>query len=181
MNELRPIKLMCEVVLGKRRKALPQNSVQIQRAHQQQESPEEPTSTLTTPLPIPVSAATNKTKELPDLDDNYVSDNKYDDYNRPTPPSQRGYMVRQTKRILQWLQDNTKDGLHRIATLVAHEKAEMPDLWIKNNKTVRVWASVNLDLQMRECVFKKHFTDAIHNKKKGKKFEYRDLIKQPDL
>jgi hypothetical protein len=62
-----------------------------------------------------------------------------------------------------------------------HEKAEVPDLSIKNNKTTRGWASANMNLQMREWAFKEHFAGAIIDDKTGKKLECRDLIKRPNL
>ena len=86
MDELRAIKLLCNVVIGGRRKALPQNSVQIKITQQQQMSPETPIPTLTTPLLIPISTATGETKELPDLDANYVSDDEDNNYNNSAPP-----------------------------------------------------------------------------------------------
>ena len=65
--------------------------------------------------------------------------------------------------------------------LAAHEKASMPDLTIKDKKIRRGWASANLDLQMKEWAFQEQFAGAIINDKTGKKLEYRDLMKRPEL
>ena len=110
---------------------------------------------------------------VPELDANYIADNKDDNYDDATRPNKREYTIRRSKRV--------KDSLHLIAALTANEKAEMPYLSIKNKQLVSGWDSANLDLQMKEWVFKDHITGAVVDNKTGKKLEYRDLIKRPEL
>ena len=73
---------------------------------------------------------------------NYVSDNEEED--------EPHHVVRHSKRVLQQLQDNEKDGLHRIAALAATETASMPNLNIKPHKLAKGMAGANLSLQLNE-------------------------------
>ena len=113
--------------------------------------------------------------------DNYISDDEDDGFNNTIRPAKRTHTIRRSKRVLQQLRANIKDGPHHIAALAANKKAEVPDLSIKNKKLAKRWASANLDLQMKEWAFKEYFAAAVVDKKTGKKLEYRDLIKSPEL
>ena len=173
MDELRAIEMLREVLLGERREALPQNSVQTQRAQQQQSTPKTP------PTDIPCSFPTNNPSGTPI---NYDSDGEDDDKdNRPASSRKSGRTIRRSKRALQQLRDNKKEKPHLIVALAAHEKLSMPDLTIKDDKFRRGWASANLDLQMKEWAFQENFAGAIIDDKTGEKLEYRDLIKRPEL
>ena len=126
MDELRAIEMLREVMLGERREALPQNSVQIQRAQQRQSTPKTP------PTDIPCSFPTQNPSGTPI---NYVSDDEDDDKDsRPASTAKRGHTIRRSKRALQQLRDNNKEGLDRMMALAAHEKVSMPDLTVKDNK-----------------------------------------------
>ena len=82
--------------------------------------------------------------------DNYISDDEDDGFNNTIRPAKRTHTIRRSKRVLQQLRANIKDGPHHIAALAANKKAEVPDLSIKNKKLAKRWASANLDLQMKE-------------------------------
>ena len=118
---------------------------------------------------------------LPELDVNRVSDIEDNEGDETIHTTRRGHTIRQSKRVLQQLRANTKDGLHHIAALVVNKKAEVPDLSIKNKKFTRGWAGANFDLKIREWAFKDHFAGAVIGNKTGEKFEYRDLIKKSGL
>ena len=63
-----------------------------------------------------------------------------------------------------------KDGLHHI-----------PDLKVQKRKLARGWAGANLSLQLSKWGYKDLFAGAIIDEDTGRKLEYRDLIKRPDL
>ena len=105
---------------------------------------------------------------------NYISDDEDDAQPRQT--------IRRSKRVLQQLRDNEKDGLHHIAALVATETAEVPDLIVKTNKLANGMASANQFLQMNEWAYDaSEFAGAVIDEETGKQMEYRDLIKKPEL
>ena len=167
-------------MLGEKIISPPKNSVQIQRQHQRQVPPEERASELTTPL-VPVSTASptpattrvpkDVDETLPELGANYISDNEDDNFDDTIRPAKGAHTIRRSKRVLEQLRANTKDGLHHIAALAANEQAEVPDLSIKNKKLAKGWASANLDLQMKEWAFKEYFAAAVVDDKTGEKLE----------
>ena len=79
------------------------------------------------------------------------------------------------------LLDNEKDGLHRIAALAAKEITPMPGLDIKPHKLAKGMAGANLSLQLSELRCEDLFARAVLDPNTGAPFEYRDLIKNPDL
>jgi hypothetical protein len=96
---------------------------------------------------------------------NYISDDEDD--------AQPQQTIRRSKHVLQQLRANEKDGLHRIATLVATETAEVPDLVVKTNKLTNRMASANQFLQMNEWAYNaSEFAGAVIDEETGKQMEY---------
>ena len=93
---------------------------------------------------------------------NYISDDEDDAQPRQT--------IRRSKRVLQQLRYNEKDGLHHIAALVATETAGVPDLLVKTNKLANGMASANLDLQLNEWGYEgvSKLVGAVIDEKTGK-------------
>ena len=195
MKEMEAIDMLRKVMMGERKQELPQNSVQKYNTLQREEQtrgrqsetssqPHElnPSKRVPTPAPpkrylYPVSVADvpARTDAKNDDDLNYVSDDEEDDQPQRT--------IRRSKRVLQQLRDNKKDGLHRIAALAAKETAEVPDLWVKSNKLANGLASANLSLQLNEWAYEgaSGFAGSVIDKATGKQMEYRDLVKTPEL
>ena len=111
----------------------------------------------------------------------YESSEKEDDWdmdNLNTAPSPH---IRRSKRVMQQLRDNEKDGLHRIAALAAKETALPPGLLMRNSKYSSGYGNANKNLQMEEWAYKEYFAAAIINASTGEPMKYRDLMKKPDL
>ena len=69
----------------------------------------------------------------------YIFDNEEeeDDWSAPPPSQVSGQGLRRTKRVIEQLKCNEKEGLERIAALAASESAKMPDLPIDKSKCNR--------------------------------------------
>ena len=80
--------------------------------------------------------------------------------------------VRRSKHILQQIRDTEKEGLYRIAALVAKETATIPNLVISKGKLTRGWTKSNQDLQLDEWAFRDYFAGAIIDKATGESLEY---------
>ena len=88
--------------------------------------------------------------------------------------------IRRSKRILQQIRGNEKEGLHRIAAVAAKEAASIPNLTISNSNLTKGWTKANQNLQLEEWAFQDYFADAIIVKTTGESLEYRELIKRPE-
>ena len=191
MKEMEAIEMLRQVMMGERKDKLPKNSVQESKsarrfehtrgrqaedAHEAQIEQTEratitarprralsPVSVADTPMH---AVAKGSTDEF-----NYISDDEED--------AQPQRTIRRSKRVLQQLRDNEKDGLHHIAALVATETAEVPDLIVKQNKLANGMASANQFLQMNEWAYDaSEFAGAVIDEAIGKQMEYQDLIKK---
>ena len=69
---------------------------------------------------------------------NYISDDEDD--------VQKQRTLRRSKRVLQQLRDNEKNGLHLIVAFVANKTANVPDQVVKTNKLANCMANTNLNL-----------------------------------
>ena len=194
MKEMEAIEMLRQVMMGERKEKLPKNSVQESRSAQIIEHErgrqsattatplvEHPERTATTARPertiSPVSVADVPTHTV-DKDDadefNYISDDEDD--------AQPQQIIRRSKRVLRQLRDTKKDGPNYIAALVENETAEVPDLVVKTNKLANGMASANQYLQMNEWAYDaSEFAGAVIDEETGKRMEYRDLIKKPEL
>ena len=88
---------------------------------------------------------------------------------------------RNSRRILEQLKKNEKDGLERIAVLAATETATISNILCKDSNFTRGWSNANNNLQMENWAFEQYFVGAIINEETGEAMEYRDLIKHPKL
>ena len=191
MKEMEAIEMLRQVMMGERKDKPPKNSVQESRSAQiiehargrqvedanapQVEQAERATITARPKRalsPVSVTDVPMHTVAKGDTDEfNYISDDEDD--------AQPRHTVRRSKRVLQQLRDNEKDGLHHIAAFVATETAEVPDLIVKTNKLANGMASANQFLQMNEWAYDaSEFAGAVIDEETGKQMEYRDLIKK---
>ena len=159
MKEMEAIDMLRQVMMGERKEKLPQNSVQERRSVQieeqargrQVEEADQPRienqteSTLVTTRPkralSPVSVTDiPEHTEAKNGDDefNYISDDEDDVQPQRT--------LRRSKRVLQQLRDNEKNGLHLIVAFVANKTANVPDQVVKTNKLANCMANTNLNL-----------------------------------
>ena len=172
MDELAAIELLRKVLLGENQDPLPMNSVQKQRERERAQPA--PHNAITPSPTITPSTA-------PSTAPNYISDDEDedDDWSTPPPSPVPGQGARRSKRVIEQLKLNEKEGLERIAALAACESAEMPDFSITESKYKRGFAAANQHLQMDEWAFELYFAGAIVDEVTGQSLEYRDLIKDP--
>ena len=86
---------------------------------------------------------------------NYISDaeEEEEDWNAPPPAPVPGQGLRRSKRVIEQLKRNEKEGFERIMAFTASESAVVPDLPIAKNKYDRGFAAANQPIQMDKWVF----------------------------
>ena len=106
------------------------------------------------PTASPSSNDTNYVSDDKDepgpLSKDYESSDDDDDWDMTNLDIAPSPHIRRSKRVMQQLRENEKDGLHRIAALAAKETALPPDLLMRNSKYSSGYGNANKNLQMEE-------------------------------
>ena len=143
MDEITAVEILRKVLTGNQRNKLPLNSVQEAKQKSKASAKVNP---VTAEPPQATQAPT------PDPQQNYV-DKDWDVDSIPEPHPG----IRRSKRTMQQIRGNEKEGLHRISALAAKETATIPDLTISKGKITRGWTKANQNLQLDEWAFKQFF------------------------
>ena len=202
MDTLTAIELLREVLVGEKRKPLPDNNVQKTRAAQKraeklylQAQPADQPQRVDVSTPQRVErAAAQRVEQSPEEEPNYISD---DEEPHPSPSAETkpndindaaGYASEEEDEAPPH-KPRRSPRLHRIAALATTETAHVPRLAIQQKKYTQGYAAANLELQLKEWAFDQHnewatkynFAGAVVDKETGKLLEYRDLVSRPEL
>ena len=187
IDKLAAVELLRKVLLGENKDPLPMNSVQKQRERERAQPvphntvEQSPATSVTPVVSLPTLAPVTTPSAKHRADPNYMSNNEEEeeDWSAPSPAPVPGQGLRQSKRVIEQLKRNEKEGLERIAALAVSESAVVPDLPIAQSKYNRGFVAANHHLQMDMWAFGVYFAGAIVDEITGRSLEYRDLIKDP--